>query len=162
MAAAANSSILLRRRKEGANTKDMMPINNTAFPINKSPSIYLCSKCTAKPADYYVLTGENPKSPTEMIPLCDVCYPQQHNRRRFNRTWYYHQHPRNGELHTMHAAYVDAMLISYVLEALPQYAQIVKPAMLKSMGMKHLKSSEKREAKSREEMTMSGGRNGKV
>jgi hypothetical protein len=62
----------------------------------------------------------------------------------------------------MHAAYVDAMLISYVLEALPQSAQIVKPAMLKSMGMKHLKSSEKREAKSREEMTMSGGRNGKV
>jgi hypothetical protein len=30
----------------------------------------------------------------------------------------------------MHAAYVGTMLISYVLEALPQSAQIVKPAML--------------------------------
>jgi hypothetical protein len=40
----------------------------------------------------------------------------------------------------MHAANVDAMLISYVLEALPQSAQIVKPAMLESMDMKHLKS----------------------
>jgi hypothetical protein len=86
MAAATNSSILLRTRKEGANTKDMMPINTT-FSINKSSYYYICCKCTTKPADYYVLTGKNPKSPTEMIPLCDVCYQQQHHRiRRSNRT----------------------------------------------------------------------------
>jgi hypothetical protein len=67
----------------------MMPTKNITFPLNKSPSYYICCKCAAKPADYYVLTGENPKSPTEMIPLCDVCYPQQqqHNiSRRNNRT----------------------------------------------------------------------------
>jgi hypothetical protein len=86
MAAAANSKILLRIKKEGANTKDMMPPNKI-FLINKSPSHYVCCKCTTKPADYYVLTGENPKSLTEMIPLCDVCYQQQqqNNRRRNNR-----------------------------------------------------------------------------
>jgi hypothetical protein len=76
----------LEEKEEGANTKDMMPTNNTAFRINKLPSYYVCCKCTSKPADYYVLTGENPKSPTEMIPLCDVCYPKQDNRRRNKRT----------------------------------------------------------------------------
>jgi len=74
--------------REGAKIKDMMPTNSTAFLVNKSPSYYICCKCTAKPADYYVLTGENPKSPTDMIPVCDVCYPQQqqqqHNDRRRN------------------------------------------------------------------------------
>ena len=116
----------------------------------------MCCKCTTKPADYYVLTGQNPKSPIEMIALCDVCYQQQHHhhehknrRRRNNRIWYYHQHPRNGELHIMLAAYVDTMLISYVLEALPQSALIVKTAMLESLGMKQLKSWEKRERKTR-------------
>jgi hypothetical protein len=83
MTAAANSKILLRTKKEGANTKDMMP-TNTTFLINKSPSYYVCCKCTTKPADYYVLTGENPKSLTEMIAVCDVCYQQQHNNRRRN------------------------------------------------------------------------------
>ena len=39
----------------------------------------------------------------------------------------------------MNAAYVDTMLISYVLEALPQSAQIVEPAMLESLDMKQLK-----------------------
>ena len=65
----------------------MMP-THTRFLVNKSPSYSLCCKCTAKPADYYVLTGENLKSPTEMITLCDVCYQQQqHNNsiRRSNR-----------------------------------------------------------------------------
>ncbi len=51
----------------------------------------------------------------------------------------------------MHAAYVGTMLISYLLEALSQSAQIVKPAMLESLGMKHLKSGDKRERKSRED-----------
>lgn len=128
--------------KEGANTKDMMPPNNTTFPtINKSPSHYVCCKCTTKPADYYVLTG-NPKAPSEMIPLCDACYNNQSGRwgeGKNTRTWYYHQHPRNGEVHTMLAAYVDTTPITYVLEALPQSAQIVKPAMLESLGMKLLK-----------------------
>ena len=40
----------------------------------------------------------------------------------------------------MLATYVNTMLISYVLEALPQFAQIVKPVMSESLGMKHLKS----------------------
>ena len=40
----------------------------------------------------------------------------------------------------MLAAYVDTMPITYVLEALPQSAQTVKPAMLESLGMKLLKS----------------------
>ena len=44
----------------------------------------------------------------------------------------------------MLAAYVDTTPITYVLEALPQSAQIVKPAMLESLGMKLLKSWEKR------------------
>lgn len=44
----------------------------------------------------------------------------------------------------MLAAYVDTMPITYVLEALPQSAQIVKPTMLESLGMKLLKSWEKR------------------
>ena len=128
----------------------MMP--NTTFPINKVPSYYTCCKCTTKPADYYVLTGANPKSPTEMIPLCDLCYyhhhQQQHNSiRRNNRRWYYHPHRWNGEARTMPVAYVNTMLISYVLEALPPSAQIVKPAMLESLGMKHLKSWENRERK---------------
>jgi hypothetical protein len=44
----------------------------------------------------------------------------------------------------MLAAYVDTTPITYVLEALPQSAQIVKPAMLESLGMKLLKSWKKR------------------
>lgn len=44
----------------------------------------------------------------------------------------------------MLVAYVDTTQITYVLEALPQSAQIVKPAMLESLGMKLLKSWEKR------------------
>ena len=40
----------------------------------------------------------------------------------------------------MLAAYVDTTPITYVLEALPQSVQIVKPAMLESSGMKLLKS----------------------
>ena len=43
--------------KEGANTKDMMPTNTTFPTINKSPSYCVCCKCTAKPDDYYILTG---------------------------------------------------------------------------------------------------------
>jgi hypothetical protein len=75
---------LLKTKKEGANTRDMMPANTTFSTINKSPSYYVCCKCSTKPADYYyVLTVENLKSPTEIIPICDVCY-QQHNRRRRN------------------------------------------------------------------------------
>src|SRR5687768_14699735 len=67
--------------KEAANTTDMMPPNNTTFPtINKSPSHYVCCKCTTKPADYYVLTG-NPKAPSEMIPLCYACYYNHSGRR---------------------------------------------------------------------------------
>lgn len=90
MAAAASSStytLLEDKEGKGANTKDMTPTNMTFPTINKSPSYYVCCKCTKKPVDYYVLTGENPKSPTEMIPLCDVCYQhQRHNsRRRSNR-----------------------------------------------------------------------------
>jgi hypothetical protein len=44
----------------------------------------------------------------------------------------------------MLAAYVDTTPITYALEALPQSAQIVKPTMLESLGMKLLKSWEKR------------------
>jgi hypothetical protein len=45
----------------------------------------------------------------------------------------------------MLAGYVDTTPITYVLETLPQSAQIVKPAMLESSGMKLLKSWEKKE-----------------
>jgi len=56
----------------------MMPATtNTAFLINKLPSSYTCCKCTIKPADYYVLTG-NLKAPSEMRPLCDTCYNNNH------------------------------------------------------------------------------------
>ena len=55
----------------------MMPATNTAFLISKSPSSYLCCKCTIKPADYYVLTG-NLKAPSEMTPICDTCYNNNH------------------------------------------------------------------------------------
>ena len=44
----------------------------------------------------------------------------------------------------MLAPYVDTTPITYALEALPQSAQIVKPAMLESLGMKLLKSWKKR------------------
>lgn len=39
----------------------------------------------------------------------------------------------------MLAASVNKMLISYILETLPQSAQTVKPAMLGSLAMKPLK-----------------------
>lgn len=49
-------------------------------------------------------------------------------------------------MHTTLAAYVDTMLlISYVLDASPLFAQSVKPVMLESLGTKHLKSLERRE-----------------
>jgi len=103
----------------------MMPVttDNTAFPINKSPSSYLCCKCTIKPADYYVLTG-NLKAPSEMRPLCDTCYNnnQPHLRKRTTTTWYSHQHPRNGEVRTILAASVNKILTSYVQEVLHQSA----------------------------------------
>ena len=44
----------------------------------------------------------------------------------------------------MLAGYVETTPITYVLEALPQSVQIVKPAMLESSGMKLLKSWEKK------------------
>ncbi|HEX2231052.1 MAG TPA: hypothetical protein VHG34_02590 [Nitrososphaeraceae archaeon] len=57
MIAGADSTVytlLLRKRKECANTRDMMSNNTTTFSnIYKSPSYYLCCKCTKKPADYY-------------------------------------------------------------------------------------------------------------
>jgi hypothetical protein len=58
----------------------------------------------------------------------------------------------------MLAAYVNAMLISYVLEALYQSALIVKPVMLESLDTKRLKSRERWEGKKkkyREEMRVS-------
>jgi len=82
-------------------------------------------------ANYNVLIGRNPKSVTQIIPTCDVRYSEHYNtrRRRNSRRWYYHQHLWNGEVHSMFAASVNKMLISYVLETLPQSAQTVKPAM---------------------------------
>ncbi len=49
----------------------------------------------------------------------------------------------------MLAAYVNAMLISYVLEALYQSALIVKPVMLESLDTKRLKSWERNEIEKR-------------
>lgn len=124
----------------GANTRYVIP-TNIAFLIKKSPSYFVCCKCATKLANYYALIGRNPKSPTQIISICDIRYSEQYNtrRRRNKRRWYYHQHLRNGEVHSTLAASVNKMLTSYVLETLPQSAQTVKPAMLESLAMKPLK-----------------------
>jgi hypothetical protein len=142
-ATAADGSIYSWGREErngGANARYMIPTNMT-FLIKKSPSCFVCCKGATKLANYYVLIGRNPKSATQIIPICDVRYSEQYNTRRWrnNRRWHCHQQLWNDEVLSMLAASVNKMLISYVLETLPQSAQTVKPAMLESLAIKPLK-----------------------
>lgn len=65
----------------GANTRYMIP-TNIAFLIKKSPSYFVCCKCATKLANYYALIGRNPKSPTQIISICDIRYSEQYNTRR--------------------------------------------------------------------------------